>query len=83
MTRAAVRLAGGAAGFAYVLGRDRAKARLIALSTRCWQCRGMRDAVEAALVAPSRRGSRAERGRRPRAAAATRVDFFTMVRGED
>jgi len=54
VTRAAVRIASGEVGFAYVLGRDGDRARLAAVS--------------------SRRFARS---------LSSRVDFFTLVRGED
>jgi alpha-D-ribose 1-methylphosphonate 5-triphosphate synthase subunit PhnG len=81
VTRAAVRLADGRTGFAWQLGRDRGKARAAAVIDALWQG-AERDAVEAAL-APLR--ARLAEAARLRAAevAATRVDFFTLVRGED
>ncbi|KMO17575.1 phosphonate C-P lyase [Methylobacterium platani JCM 14648] len=82
VTRAAVRLPGGETGFAYHLGRDRAKARLAATLDALWQHPGRRAAVEAALgpVAARRAEERAAQARR---IAATRVNFFTMARGDD
>lgn len=81
VTRAAVRLADGRTGFAYQLGRDVEKARLSAVLDAL--CQGAEHpAVEAAL-APVRARVEAERATRARQVAATRVDFFTMVRGED
>src|ERR1700761_2799013 len=47
VSRAAVRLASGEVGFGYVLGRDRDKARLIALCDALVQSEQFRDAVEA------------------------------------
>lgn len=82
VTRAAVRIAGGEAGFAYQLGRDATKARAAATLDALWQSARHRAAVEAAL-APLRQRLAEERGRRDRRTAATRVNFFTMVRGED
>ncbi|MDQ0515935.1 phosphonate C-P lyase system protein PhnG [Kaistia geumhonensis] len=81
VTRAAIRLEDGRTGFAYQLGRDAAKARLAAILDGLWQ--GVeRDAVEAALE-PVRARIAAEAETKARRVAATRVDFFTMVRGED
>lgn len=82
VTRAAVRIAGGENGFAYHLGRDAARARLAATLDALWQAAAYRDRIEAALV-PVRARLDDERRRRERRAAATRVNFFTMVRGED
>ncbi len=79
VTRAAVRLPGGETGFAYQLGRDAAKARLSAILDALVQ-RG--EAVEAALAPVAARLAE-ERAAAERQAAATRVNFFTLVRGED
>ena len=81
VTRAAVRLDDGRTGFAYLLGRDCGKARTAAILDALWQG-GERDAVEAALSAPRTRLA-AEAARSAREVAATKVEFFTMVRGED
>ena len=82
MTRAAVRLPGGETGFAYHLGRDRARARLAAILDAHWQRPEARPALEAALAEIA--GRRADGGAagRPQGAA-TRVNFFTLARGED
>ena len=83
VTRAAVQLASGEKGFAYILGRDARKARLAALCDALWQARDSRPSIERHVLEPLRR----ERERRLQHArartAATKVDFFTMVRGED
>lgn len=82
VTRAAVRIEGGVTGFSYLLGRDAARARRAAVLDALWQSASHRAAVEAALRPVAARRE-AERARQARQAAATRVDFFTMVRGED
>jgi alpha-D-ribose 1-methylphosphonate 5-triphosphate synthase subunit PhnG len=83
VTRAAVRIASGEVGFSYVLGRDHDKARLAALCDALWQNEGTRDALEREVLAPIRARIDAERARRREEIAASRVDFFTLVRGED
>ncbi len=83
VSRAAVRLAGGETGFGYVLGRDRDKARLIALCDALVQSERWRDAVEAKVVAPIRDRLATARQRKAEQVAATKVEFFTLVRGED
>jgi len=82
VSRAAVRLASGEVGFGYVLGRDREKARLIALCDALIQTPSRAEAVETQVLAPLRVAMLAERARTAAEAAATRVDFYTMVRGE-
>ena len=83
VTRAAVRIASGEVGFSCVLGRDRDKARLAALCDALWQNEASRAAVERCVLAPIRERLERERGKRRAETAASRVDFFTLVRGED
>lgn len=82
ISRAAVRLASGEVGFGYTLGRDRDKARMIALCDALVQSRDFADSVEAKVIAPLRAAISARRAQTAAEAAATRVDFYTMVRGE-
>jgi len=82
VSRAAVRLATGEVGFGYTLGRDLEKARMIALCDAMMQSREYAGAVEANVLAPLRSLMLASRDRRSAEAAATRVEFYTMVRGE-
>lgn len=82
VSRAAVRLSSGEVGFGYALGRDKDKARMIALCDALIQTREHASAVETQVVAPLRAAMMARRDRRAAEAAATRVDFYTMVRGE-
>ena len=83
VTRAAVQIASGEVGIAYVLGRDQKKARLSAVCDALWQSKRYRDALERCVLAPIRTRVDAERNRQRGQTAATRVDFFTLVRGED
>ena len=82
VSRAAVRLASGEAGFGYSLGRDREKARLIALCDALAQTKEFAAAVEQQVIAPLRAGLDLQRRQRAAETAATKVDFYTMVRGE-
>ena len=82
VSRAAIRLESGEVGFGYVLGRDGEKARLIALCDALVQSAAHADALEAAVVTPLRDKLDARRAQRAAQAAATKVDFYTMVRGE-
>jgi alpha-D-ribose 1-methylphosphonate 5-triphosphate synthase subunit PhnG len=83
VSRAVVRLASGEIGFGYVLGRDRGKARLIALCDALVQTKDYSAAVDSRIIAPLRTRLEAQRDLRARQVAATKVDFFTLVRGED
>jgi alpha-D-ribose 1-methylphosphonate 5-triphosphate synthase subunit PhnG len=82
VSRAAIRLASGEIGFGYALGRDREKARLIALCDALIQTESHSALVEAEVIAPLQQALLASRAQAAAEAAATRVDFYTMVRGE-
>jgi len=83
VTRCAVQLEGGAVGLAYVRGRDRRHAELVALFDALLQDPARREALDRTVVTPLA----AVQVARPHAAAErvapSRVEFFTMVRGED
>lgn len=82
VTRAVVRLESGEVGFAYQLGRDAQKARMAATIDALLQNPRHGREVEKTLKSVEGRlaGNRSVRERRT---AATRVNFFTMVQGED
>jgi alpha-D-ribose 1-methylphosphonate 5-triphosphate synthase subunit PhnG len=82
VTRAAVKLQTGETGFGYVLGRDLTKARLVALCDALVQNASYRDPVERHVLAPIRNRVHAARQRKQEQVAATKVEFFTLVRGE-
>ena len=82
VSRAAVRLASGEVGFGYTLGRDREKARMIALCDGLVQSGEFADDIETRVIAPLRAAMLVRHSARAAEAAATRVDFYTMVRGE-
>ncbi|MEW6633212.1 MAG: phosphonate C-P lyase system protein PhnG [Pseudomonadota bacterium] len=83
VTRATVRLPSGQVGHSYALGRDKEKAKLAAIADALWQDPAHREAVETKLIAPMRAALEAAHEKRRVETAATKVDFFTMVRGED
>src|SRR6266705_6710284 len=82
VSRAAVRLATGEVGFGYTLGRDRQKARMIALCDALVQSAELAGAIETKVGAPLRAAMIEKRDRKSAESAATRVDFYTLVRGE-
>jgi alpha-D-ribose 1-methylphosphonate 5-triphosphate synthase subunit PhnG len=82
VSRAAVRLSTGEVGFGYTLGRDRDKARLIALCDALVQSNEFASVVETSVLAPLRAAMTARRSRQAAETAATRVNFYTLVRGE-
>lgn len=82
VTRCALRLAGGETGHAHVQGRDKAHARRAALIDALMQT-GRADALRATVLAPLAAEEAARRAARAAKVAATKVEFFTLVRGED
>jgi alpha-D-ribose 1-methylphosphonate 5-triphosphate synthase subunit PhnG len=81
VTRCAARV-GNFLGIGYLLGRDRRRAELIAVFDALLQDGTHRAAVQRELVEPLEREQAEQRAARSREAAASRVEFFTMVRGE-
>lgn len=81
VSRASVRIASGETGHGYCLGRDLAKAEAIAVIDALWQRRP--SEIEAAIVVPLREQAQAADQRRRDETAATKVDFLTMVRGDN
>lgn len=82
LTRCALRLTGGTTGFAYVQGRSKRHAELAAIVDALMQDTSSRARVEAAVVAPLERAQAARRDLSQRKAAATRVEFYTVARGD-
>jgi alpha-D-ribose 1-methylphosphonate 5-triphosphate synthase subunit PhnG len=83
VTRATVRLGSGSVGHAHSLGNDRKKARLAAIFDALSQEEATHRFVEDELLAPiAARIAEAEKVKADETAA-TRVDFFTMVRGDN
>ena len=82
VTRASIRLATGEVGHGYVQGRSKDHALQAALTDALLQT-DQAAQVDTAILAPLRSAAEARRTQRAAKAAATQVDFFTMVRGED
>ena len=82
VTRCSLRLADGPVGHAYVQGRDKGHATRAAIVDALMQTKGAL-AIQTNVLAPLRTEAAARRDLRAGKAAATKVEFFTMVRGED
>mgnify|MGYP006398588479 FL=1 len=82
LARASVTLEDGAVGHGWVSGRDLQHAELIALIDACSQQEDLRERIDSELIAPLVDELAARHAEASRTAAATRVDFFTMARGE-
>jgi alpha-D-ribose 1-methylphosphonate 5-triphosphate synthase subunit PhnG len=83
VTRATVALASGTVGHAQALGTDKEKARLSAIFDALWQEEATRDFVETTILKTVETRLAQEDVQKAEETAATRVDFFTMVRGDD
>ncbi|WP_020203580.1 phosphonate C-P lyase system protein PhnG [Cupriavidus sp. WS] len=86
VTRCAVTMAsdeGGVVGVGYVQGRTHRQAEQIAVLDALLQLPGWHERVQAAVVAPLAQARAARDARQAAVAAQTKVEFFTMVRGED
>jgi alpha-D-ribose 1-methylphosphonate 5-triphosphate synthase subunit PhnG len=81
VSRASVRIVTGEVGHGYCLGRDTGKAEAIAVIDALWQRDP--DRVEAEIIAPLQAFAVAADQKRRDESAATKVDFFTMVRGDN
>jgi alpha-D-ribose 1-methylphosphonate 5-triphosphate synthase subunit PhnG len=83
VTRANVRLESGETGFACILGRDPVKAKAAALADALWQRAEFNQHLHAEITVPVQRRLEREARIKAEETAATKVNFFTMVRGDD
>jgi len=83
VTRCAVELEGGAVGVAYVRGRNQRHAELAALLDALLQDKDRRERLEQAVVEPLAVAQAARRRAAAERVAPSRVEFFTMVRGDE
>lgn len=83
VTRCAVRLPNGTEGHSYVMGRNAAHARLAAICDALLQADETHAEVSEKVLSPLDAKLRASQVAASTKAAATKVDFFTMVRGDD
>ena len=82
MTRCVVRLKDGTMGFAYALGRDKRKAQLAAIIDGLLQLPTHSVMLQDVLIRPLAERLAAKQAVASQKAAATKVDFFTLVRGD-
>lgn len=87
MTRCVVQLeseSGGEAitGFGYVAGRSHRHAELAALCDALLQNSDWNDQIQAEVIQPLQIENQQQQELKQRQTAATKVNFFTMVRGE-
>ncbi|XQR88719.1 phosphonate C-P lyase system protein PhnG [Stutzerimonas urumqiensis] len=82
VTRCVVRLGDGRTGYSYVAGRDKRHAELAALADAHLQGHD-RSHWQALLIEPLARAQATRQAAEAAQTASTRVEFVTMVRGED
>lgn len=82
VTRAAAALDSGERGFAYLLGRKPREAELAAVFHALLQRPDQRRRIEALVIRPAESAKAVRAAGDRAAAAATRVDFSALVRGD-
>ncbi|NBC31610.1 MAG: phosphonate C-P lyase system protein PhnG [Alphaproteobacteria bacterium] len=82
VTRCVVRLAGGQVGVGFVAGRGQRHATLVALFDALLQDESRHAALSESLITPLAAEQQGHRAKAAAKTARTKVDFFTMVRGE-
>ena len=83
VTRCALRAPTGVVGHGYVAGRDKRKAELVAAFDALLQDAARQEELLRSVVEPLAVAQAAEAVVEARKAAATRVEFFTLVRGDE
>lgn len=83
MTRCALTLDGGAVGMAYVQGRDARHAEQAAMMDGLLQSPAWHRWIIDTVIDPLDHARQTALAHRSRVAAQTKVDFFTLVRGEN
>lgn len=82
VTRCVVRLADGRTGYSYLAGRDKPRAELAALADAHLQGPQQQHWL-AQLIEPLAQAQARRRAGKDAETAASKVEFFTLVRGED
>lgn len=83
VTRCVIRLATGETGSSYSLGRNKQKALQSAVIDALWQREDMTARIEAEIIAPLANAQASEKDTVREETEATKVNFFTMVRGDN
>ncbi len=83
VARCVVQLESGEIGIGYVMGRDGRQAQLVAVFDALLQDPVQGQALQRDVIAQLAQKQAANKRRSTEATAATKVDFFTMVRGDD
>jgi len=82
VTRCALQIGGDVVGHAYISGRSHKKAEIAALCDALMQTKHATE-LQDKIITPLNAAATNRRKAKAQKAAATKVDFFTLVRGED
>lgn len=82
-TRAVVTLATGETGYAYCKGRNQRRAAIIAFFDAVWQHPSLNHRLKTEIIQVLNQNIKTRDNKCARETAATKVDFFTLVRGDD
>jgi alpha-D-ribose 1-methylphosphonate 5-triphosphate synthase subunit PhnG len=83
VTRCSVALPAKIEGHAYVMGRNSDHAKLAAVCDALLQVPALHDEVQATVIQPLEQAIKTRSLKKRSKAGATKVDFFTLVRGDD
>ncbi|MBB3944453.1 alpha-D-ribose 1-methylphosphonate 5-triphosphate synthase subunit PhnG [Rhizobium skierniewicense] len=83
VTRATIKLVTGEVGHSIVLGRDQNKARIVAHLDALRQIDTWQQRIDDEITRPILSAINDEKQKRAEETEATKVDFFTVTRGED
>lgn len=82
-TRAVVTLASGETGYAYCQGRNQRRAAIAAFFDAAWQNPNLTIRIKNEIIDPLNQNFKSKDAQKANETAATKVDFFTLVRGDD
>lgn len=83
VTRCSVILPAKTEGHSYIMGRNSDHARLAAICDALLQIPAQHDEIQAKVIQPLQTGIAKRSLKKRSKAGATKVDFFTLVRGDD
>ncbi|MEF1312330.1 phosphonate C-P lyase system protein PhnG [Vibrio mytili] len=83
ITRAVIKLDSGEMGFSYLRGRNKAQAELSAVIDALLQTQVHHELLMRKVIEPLAAVKQEQQHQRAKEIATSKVDFFTLVRGED
>jgi len=83
LTRAVVKLNSGELGYSYLQGRNKTHAEIAALIDGLLQTQRYHESLRSSVIEPLTADKQEREQQRAKEVASSKVDFFTMVRGED